>query len=115
MLYERVVSTKEHLNSRVAELIRSTAKIQFSELQRYFAQGVLYVVADHADLIDVACKMAADDKSSIARFIEEHILERVQDDMARHWLAMDTTLWCVVVAPYVLVQRAEQAQETVDE
>ena len=97
----------EKTDNAVAELIRSTAKIKFSELQRFFAQGVMYVVAKEVDLIEVATKMIADDKDSIEELIEDSAFKLVQDEQAREWLNDDTMLWCTVVAPYILVQEFE--------
>ena len=98
------MAENEKIDSAVAELIRSTAKIKFSELQRFFAQGIMYVVAKQNDLIDVATKMISDDKEGIERLIENGDFKLVQDSQAREWLADDATLWCTVVAPYILVQ-----------
>ena len=97
----------DKIDNSIAELIGSTAKIKFSELQRFFAQGIMYVVAKQADLIDVATKMIADDKASIQSLIEEGSFTLVQDECARNWLEDDTMLWCVVVAPYILVQELQ--------
>ena len=94
----------EEIDNAIAELIRSTAKIKFSELQRFFAQGIMYVVAKEADLIDVATKMITDDKASIEELIENGVFKLAQNEQAREWLTDDSMLWCAVVAPYILVQ-----------
>lgn len=98
------MSDTNHLDLAVAELIRTTAKVRFSELQRHFAQGIVYVLAEGFDLIDVATKIIADDVQATATLIEEGALSRVEDDQARIWLEQSSVLWCTVVAPYVLVQ-----------
>lgn len=95
----------------IAELVRSTAKIRFSEIQRFFAQGILYVVDVQSDLIEVAKLMVRDDQAAMANLINEHKFARVEDHIARAWIAADTELWCVVVAPYVLVQELGSSEE----
>lgn len=101
------------IEARQQQLHGETARIAWRELQRFFAQGkVLQLHVDH-DLVRVAAHFACDDKQHVQGLLETQQLAPVTDDQARHWYDTDTTVWSVVVAPFVLVQ-AEQAADEVD-
>ncbi|MEM6775099.1 MAG: DUF2288 domain-containing protein [Pseudomonadota bacterium] len=81
-----------------------TARIAFSELQRYFAAGKLVLVAGDLDLVGVALALARDDTASFEAWIAAGAVAPVSDDQARTWLSADAELWAVVAQPWVLVQ-----------
>ena len=86
------------------ELNSQTARIQWSELQRYFAKGLVVSVAPDLDLVDIAIKLVQDNAGEIGPMIAEGMVVRATDDHARKWTDRDPELWAVVVAPWVLVQ-----------
>jgi len=90
-----------------AALNAETARIDWSELQPFFARGAIVRVSAALDLVDVAVHMALDDKIAIAAWLEKEQLGKVSDETARDWHERNPSLWTVVVAPWVLVQ--EQA------
>ena len=81
-----------------------TARIKWSELERHFAQGNVVYVSEQLDLIDVALRIAHDDKESIQRWMAEGKVHKVKDEQAQDWAVGDATLWASVVSPFVLVQ-----------
>jgi hypothetical protein len=81
-----------------------TARIKWSELERHFAQGAVVYVNEELDLIDVALRIAHDDKDSVSAWMAEGKLAKVSDVQATSWSAADASLWATVVSPYVLVQ-----------
>ena len=83
-----------------------TAKIAWHELQRFFARGATVAVAPELDLLEVAYQMSRDDKTRIARWMDEGRLAKVADEQALQWLEADALVWSVVVKPWVLVQSA---------
>lgn len=87
-----------------ADLIRQTAKIQWSELQRFFAAGKVWCVAENSDLVEVAMAVATDDKSQVEAWLEQGVICSVDDDQAVRWFEVNQTLWAVVVSPWVIVQ-----------
>lgn len=87
------------------KLVRETARIAWSELQRYFATGAVIYVSDSLDLIDVAMRISNDDKAAVERWMLARQLGKVSDDQAREWLETDATVWSVVVNPWILVQQ----------
>ncbi len=89
-----------------ARLNMETAKIGWSELQRPFAKGTVFVVAPELDLVETAARMIHDDKSSVEKWIEQNKLVQANIEDARRWNDTDPDLWAVVVAPWILVQEA---------
>jgi len=83
---------------------RETGRVQWSELERHFAQGVVVWVSEELDLIEVALRIAHDDKASIARWMDAGKLAKVSSVQAATWQAADSPLWASVVSPFVLVQ-----------
>lgn len=83
---------------------RETGRIQWSELERHFAQGNVIYVSEELDLIDVAMRVSHDDKENIARWMNEGKVAKVSDLQAQTWAAGDIALWAAVVHPFILVQ-----------
>jgi hypothetical protein len=81
-----------------------TAKIDWEELQRHFARGVVIKVAPQLDLINVAGRLIDDDKTTFEAWLASGQVARATDDDARAWVKSQPSFWAVVVAPWVLVQ-----------
>lgn len=81
-----------------------TAKISWSELERFYAQGVVLHVKHPLDLVDVAVKLAQDDAATFSNWIEKNQVGRMADDVAAELYASQEDVWAVVAAPWVLVQ-----------
>lgn len=81
-----------------------TGRIAWSELARYFARGLVVVLAPGEDLVAVAEILIDDDAAAIRRLYDKDLLHRALDEDALRWQAQDTEFWAVVVAPWVLVQ-----------
>jgi hypothetical protein len=94
-----------------AKLTAETAKIRWSELQRFFAQGRAVRVAPTMDLVEVGLALSRDDAAQLERWMAEGRVERVNDAEARRWIAADAWVWALVVRPWVLVQAVEDHAE----
>ncbi len=90
--------------SLAEKLNLETGKMEWSELQTYFARGIVIVVTAGQDLIETAVQLTEDNKAQIEAMIESGQLVRANDDHARNWLETDPLFWAVVVTPWVLVQ-----------
>ncbi|HEX7636480.1 MAG TPA: DUF2288 domain-containing protein [Noviherbaspirillum sp.] len=93
-----------------AELLRvqlngETSRLQWKELLRFFAAGTVIAVSDELDLVDVAVRIAIDDKNAVAQWMTQGRVGKVSDAQASAWLEADAALWTVVVKPWILVQR----------
>lgn len=87
-----------------AHLNLETGKLSWPELSRHFARGVVIVVNDKLDLVEVAAKMVVDDKDAVEQWLKADQLVRADDTHAKDWQDNDMVFWSVVVAPWVLVQ-----------
>jgi len=87
-----------------AKLNLETAQLQWAELDRYFAAGMVIAVSEELDLVDVAASIANDDKDTVMQWMAEKKLSKVSDAQAKAWMERDASLWTVVVKPWILVQ-----------
>lgn len=88
----------------VAKLNSETAVIEWEELAKHFARDVVLKVSEGVNLVDAAASMVLDDKDQVAKWLDSGELTKAVDDDARDWNARKPLLWCVVAAPWVLVQ-----------
>jgi hypothetical protein len=83
---------------------RETGRVKWSELDRHFASGSVIYVSEELDLIEVALRIAHDDKASVSKWMAAGAIAKVSDVQAQTWQQSDATLWASVVSPFVLVQ-----------
>ncbi|MEJ2401005.1 MAG: DUF2288 domain-containing protein [Xanthomonadales bacterium] len=98
-----------------ALLNAQTGRIEWPELARHFARGVVVCVAPGTDLVAVAERFVGNSAEEIERLSDAGRLWRAQDEDARRWQAEHTRFWAVVVAPWVLVQEAENPEDNSNE
>jgi hypothetical protein len=91
-----------------AKLNQETARLPWTELQRHYAGGSVIAVSDTLDLIEVAARIAVDDKDIVAQWLADGRVARATDEQAQAWLEADMSLWAVVVKPWVLVQQRKE-------
>ena len=82
-----------------------TARICWHELQTYYAHGSTVWVAADLDLVEVAVRLALDDKARFEAWIAAGQVGPVSDEQALAWYDANEQLWAVVAAPWVLVQQ----------
>ncbi|MEM8593754.1 MAG: DUF2288 domain-containing protein [Pseudomonadota bacterium] len=87
----------QHLN-------RQTSKIEWSELERYYAQGVVHLIDGELDLIEVARNIIQDNAEFVKQHLEAGRIRQATEAEAQAWHDDNTLLWAVVAAPYVLIQ-----------
>ena len=87
---------------------RETARLPWSELLKHFAQGNVVWVADELDLVEVAVRIAHDDKASIAAWMDAGQLAKVSDQQCLDRIASEAILWASVVSPFILVQQEQR-------
>lgn len=85
-------------------LNRETAKMPWSDLEKFFANGAALYVDTSLDLVEAAAEMALDNTAQIQAWMSQQKFGRVDEQQAVQWAAENATLWAVVVAPWVLVQ-----------
>lgn len=94
----------------IEKLHSETARISWAELQRFFAQGSVLLVADALDLVQVAAWFAQDDTQALKPYIETGQVAAPSNDIAKTWYEQKAELWSVVVAPFVLVQEHPESE-----
>jgi len=87
-----------------AKVNMETSRIDWKELQRFFAGGAAVKVSTRLDLVEVALQMHADNKPQIESWLSAGTIGKVTDEQAAAWLSADAEVWAVVVSPWVLVQ-----------
>lgn len=87
-----------------------TGRVAWSELQRHFARGMLFIVDKDLDLIETATRIIDDDAQQVSAWIDNKRLMRADLDHARAWEAAQTQFWAVVAAPWVLVQEVTETE-----
>lgn len=93
------------------EINQQTGVIDWQELGKHFARGVVVWVDAGLDLVAVAHSMSIDDKSQMQQWLDSGSVRRASDDDARAWAKDNPQFWCVVVAPWVLVQEKGLAKD----
>jgi hypothetical protein len=87
-----------------AKLLGETARIQWSELQPFFARGALMWIAPGQDLVAIAVAIAENRAQDVQAWLQQGVLRKLDDETARQLAEQECDLWAVVLAPWVLVQ-----------
>lgn len=99
----------QRLNALLKQDINAeTAKIAWSELQRFFAAGKAIYVSMNLDLVEAALQISSDNSARIAQWMNNGEIAPVSDEQARNWIDTDAVVWAVVVKPWVLVQEQKE-------
>ncbi|MGK0399258.1 MAG: hypothetical protein ACJA0I_001559 [Gammaproteobacteria bacterium] len=86
------------------KLISETAKMPWTDLQRFFANGSTLYVSPELDLIDVAFAFQRDLADQVKPWLDQALVATVSTEQAKAWFEQDSLLWTVVVKPWVLIQ-----------
>ncbi len=89
-----------------AKVNLETSRIEWKELQRFFASGAAIYVSNALDLVEVAFQISEDNRPQVQAWMEAGQVARVTDEQALQWYESNADMWAVVVSPYVLVQPA---------
>ncbi len=86
------------------ELKDECAPVFYKEIEKFFAKGMLVLVAEALDIIKVALAIQADDKQTMQKWIDQSLVVRVHDDHAIKWSKTNEPLMAITAVPWVLVQ-----------
>jgi len=92
------------MTSSRQDLNFETAKADWSELQPFFAQGIVLHVSSTLDLLVVAEELAADNAPRFEHWLSSGDVAKVSDDQARQWIEGQAEMWTLVIKPWILVQ-----------
>ena len=82
-----------------------TAKINWHDLQTYYAHGSVIAVGSELSLVEVAVQLGLDNAEQFQQWIADKQIAPVHDEQALAWYETNQQLWAVVAPPWVLVQR----------
>ena len=94
-----------------AKLIGETGKLEWPELERHFARGVVVAVNPGIDLIEVALSIANDDKAAMEKWFDAGTVRRAETADAEAWVKTQPLFWAVVIAPWVVIQEIDDSAE----
>lgn len=100
------MTSKENTENELLfqKLNQETAKINWAELQRHFARGIVIVVESDLDLVKTAEQISKDQNESVKSLLDAGKIFPATDENAIHWNKCNQEFWAVVIAPWVLVQ-----------
>jgi len=81
-----------------------TAKIEWCELQRFYAQGSLILISEELDLIQAASSIENDETKQVKQWLDNQQIGTIDDQQAKSFFAKNTLFWATIVKPYVLIQ-----------
>lgn len=84
---------------------KQKAIIEWQQLEKFFAQGILVEVAASLDLVQAALALCQDNKPQVQEWLQKGLLQKVSDEKAKAFVADNRKLWSVVAAPWILVQQ----------
>lgn len=87
------------------EYLGQTARINWHDLQTYYAHGNVISVEPELDLVEVAVQLGLDNAGQFQQWIADHRVAPVHDEQALAWYEANQELWAVVAPPWVLVQQ----------
>ncbi|MFT5483553.1 MAG: hypothetical protein ACI9GW_002210 [Halieaceae bacterium] len=90
------------------EFCGQTARLNWEELQTYYARGLVVEVNSTLDVIDVAVQLTRDNVGQFEQWIASGQVVRVTDDTAQLWFDDNVELWTLVAPPWILVQLTSQ-------
>lgn len=91
-----------------AKVNMETSRIEFREIQKFFASGAAVGVSTQLDLVEVALGMHNDNKAQFAEWMQQGLVGKISDEQARFWLEQNAEVWAVVISPWVLVQEIRE-------
>ena len=101
------MSSKDDTSELITRLNRETAKIEWHQLQKHYAFGSVISVAPGFDLIKVAIALHRDDTTQVKQWLSEKLVTKVNDTQAQRWYDEKTSVWALVIPPFVLVQETK--------
>jgi hypothetical protein len=100
----------ESLSDLYVRLNTESGKVLWPEIQRFFARGLVQVVSQRADLLEIAVAIASDHRAKVEAWMASGDLIKASTEDARSWQETEPVFWAVVAAPWVLVQEVEKGQ-----
>ena len=101
------MSSNDDTSELITRLNGETAKIEWHQLQKHYASGSVISVAPGFDLIKVAIALHRDDTAQVKQWLAKKLVTEVNDTLAQRWFEEKTSVWALVIPPFVLVQETK--------
>ena len=105
---DSVVGDSDRETLLLEEYHKQTARIQWHDLQTYYAGGSVIRIGASLDLVNVAVQLGMDNIDQFQQWIAEGAIAPVAESEALAWYESNQQLWAVVASPWVLVQLKEE-------
>ena len=86
------------------ELLQECAPIAYKEIENFFARGMLILISEDTDIIDVAMIIQTDNTNLLEKLIKQGQVVRAHDDHAIKWSHENTQLMAITAVPWLLVK-----------
>ncbi len=86
------------------QLQQECAPIVYKEIEQFFARGMIVIVSEELDILDVALIIQADNSDELEKLITQKQVTRAHDDHAIKWSQENATLMAITAVPWLLVQ-----------
>ncbi|MBX2808051.1 MAG: DUF2288 domain-containing protein [Cellvibrionaceae bacterium] len=91
------------------KLMGEAGLIRWSELLPFFAAGDVINIDNRLDMVVVAYHLLKDNKTQFEHWTGASLVHPVTDTQAKNWLDNNSSLWALVVKPWVLVQEQDNS------
>ena len=95
---------EDFIQQEKAKIVSETAKINWKELETFFAQGKLILIDGSLDLIDVAFAISSDNAEQVSQWMQSELILKDFTQKAIAFEKDNKELWSVVIKPWVLIQ-----------
>lgn len=95
---------KQLIQEEKAKIVAETAMIHWKDLEKFYAQGLLILVSNTLDLVEVAYAISQDEADQVNQWLTTELLIRDFNQQAIEWEKDNAEVWSVVIRPWVLVQ-----------
>ncbi len=95
---------EEFILREKAKIVSETAKAPWKELERFYAQGILILVSNTLDLVEVGYTISIDDADQIKQWMVTGLIAKNFDQQAIEWEKDNADVWTVVIRPWILIQ-----------
>ena len=90
--------TLDFEDETVKKIVRETAQIPWTELQRFFASGKVIEVSGSLDLVWVAKNFSDDNADMIKDWMAAGEVEKISDEKALKWIEDEAVVWASVIS-----------------
>ena len=90
--------------------VQDLAEVDWRSLRIHTQRDALILVDVELDLVEVACKVTADEATEVGGWIENGLIVKPTADQLASWeTELDKPFRMLIAAPYILIQDSQNA------